>query len=105
MGCIVQWCMPLFMQEHQQDVYNSIHTGNTQYFVPIHIYIETHELVLCVSPFMQVMHKVCYMSVPIHIYRTHTRCVMSYIHAQKEGLVMRIYIKHYCAFTAEILCV
>ena len=46
-----------------------------------------------------------YMSVPIHIYRTHTRCVMSYIHAQKEGLVMRIYIKHYCAFTAEILCV
>ena len=49
-GCIVQWCMPLFMQEHQQDVYNSIHTGNTQYFVPIHIYIEHTRIgPVCVS--------------------------------------------------------
>ena len=93
------------MQEHQQDVYNSIHTENTQNFVPIHIYVERTQIspvyvAIHASRAQGVLH-VC----PYSYVQDITQDVLCpYIHAQKERSCY-VYIKHDCAFTTEILCV
>ena len=90
-GCIVQWCMPLFMQEHQQDVYNSIHTGNTQYFVPIHIYIEHTRIgPVCVSIHASRAQGVLHVCPYSYVQDTHKMCYVPISMHRRKGLVMCI---------------
>ena len=86
------------MQEHQQDVYDSIHTGNTQYFVPIHIYIEHTQ----VCPVYVAIHAGHAQGV-LHVCPYSYRCVMS-LYSCTKGRPCYVCIKHDCAYTAEIIC-